>query len=121
MDSQWRNLRRKGSCLNSRRGYNGRGYRLTAWPKEFQRIDLGLLNNPLFVSFLLPFCTCCAADMSPKVIGDADFSKLNKCVALQTEDTAVWTDNRVRDLLMPLVSYLNIIGWKYHLLLFQFH
>jgi len=84
-------------------------------PKNFSTLilDLGLLNDPLFVSFLLLFCTRCAADMSPKVIGDADLSKLNKCVALQTEDIAIWTDNRVRDLLMSLVSYLNIIGTYY--------
>lgn len=37
----------------------------------------------------------CTADMSPKIIGDTNFAKLNKCVTLWTEDAAIQADNRV--------------------------
>jgi len=63
--------------------------------KEFACVDLGFLNYPLFIPFLLLFSASCTADMSPKIIGDTDFAKLNKCVTLWTEDAAIWADNGV--------------------------
>jgi len=71
--------------------------------KEFQCVRLGFFNNPLFITFLLPFCTSCTSNMSPEVIGDTNFSKLNKRVALWTEDTAIWSDNGVLMLVSNLI------------------
>jgi hypothetical protein len=45
--------------------------------------------------------------MSLMIIADANLSKLNKRITLRTEDTAIWTDNRVGKLL-TVVSDCNL-------------
>lgn len=41
------------------------------------------------------------------IIADANLSKLNKCITLWAEDAAIWTDNRVGNLL-TVVSNCNL-------------